>query len=123
MNKNIIWLLGIVIAFCFSSCYYDVEDELYPSSGACDTLNITYSQTIAPLINSNCNSCHSASSAQGNVVLDTYAALKTYADNGKLLGVINHSSGYSPMPKNQSKLSTCNISKITIWINQGTPNN
>ena len=41
--------------------------------------------------------------AQGNVVIDTYAAIKIYADNGKLLGSLNHDSGYEPMP-NQIKL-------------------
>ncbi|HNU47314.1 MAG TPA: hypothetical protein PKM40_00690 [Bacteroidia bacterium] len=123
MNKNLILISGIFIALCISSCYYDVEDELYPNTGNCDTLNITYSQTVAPIISSNCKVCHSASMAQGNVVIDTYAAIKTYADNGKLLGSLNHDSGYEPMPKNQNKLSDCNIKKISIWINQGTPNN
>ncbi|HNF31171.1 MAG TPA: hypothetical protein PLU51_02075, partial [Bacteroidia bacterium] len=92
MNKSLILISGIFIALCISSCYYDVEDELYPNTGNCDTLNITYSQTVAPIVSSNCKICHSASMAQGNVVIDTYAAIKIYADNGKLLGSLNPSS-------------------------------
>jgi hypothetical protein len=45
------------------------------------------------------------------------------AQNGKLYGAVNHSPGYSPMPKGGTKLSACNISKIKAWIDGGSLNN
>ena len=67
--------------------------------------------------------CHSASSAMGSVNLDGYAQVKTYADNGKLYGVITHASGFSPMPKNSPKMSDCDIAIIKRWIDDGKQNN
>lgn len=107
----------------FTGCYYDVEEELYPSGQSCDTSAVTYSLGVEPIINSNCYVCHSAAAAQGGVILDDYNALKGYADSGTLLGVIRHESGFSPMPQGGSKLSNCNIAVIEKWINDGSPNN
>lgn len=123
MNKSIVICLGIVVVL-LSSCYYDNEEELYPGSGSlCDTTNTTYAITVEPILKSNCYVCHSTAVANGGIILDSYTKLKEVVDNGKLLGAITHTSGYSPMPKNQAQLSTCNIQKITNWINKGALNN
>ena len=117
-------LAGMLLAG-FSGCYYDKEEILYPG-GNCDTANVTYSGTVAGIININCNACHSTATANGSgagIQLDTHAKLKVYVDNGKLMGSINHAGGYTPMPKNATKLSSCDISKIQAWVNAGALNN
>ena len=111
---------GIVL---IQSCYYDVEEELYPSNVACDTLNVTYNNSVKSIIDANCNVCHSQSAAQGGVVLDTYSTLKGFGVSGALLGVIRHESGYSPMPKGGAKLNDCNIAKIEKWVASDYPEN
>ncbi|HQU61000.1 MAG: hypothetical protein KDD02_09345 [Phaeodactylibacter sp.] len=93
------------------------------SGGACDTTNVTYAQTIRPIIQNYCNGCHSGPSPSGNISYSDYAGLKTTANNGKLLGSIEHAQGYSPMPQNGNKLSACNIALIRAWVNAGAPNN
>ncbi len=113
-------LMGLAM---FTGCYYDDEANLYPSSGDCDTSNVTYSATISAIMANNCNSCHSGSAPQGNLKTDNYTDLKTIADNGKLWGAVNHESGFSPMPKDRPKLSDCDLSKIRIWIDGGALNN
>ena len=123
MKKFILALLltiGIL-----SSCYYDKEDYLYGTT-TCNATGSTFSSVVLPIMNQRCNSCHSsnaATSSGGGIILDNYASIKAYADNGKLLGSINHSSGYSPMPKGGGKLSSCEIAKVTDWVNNGAPNN
>jgi len=109
----------------FQSCYYDVEDELYPSSAICDTTDVTYSGFVVQTLESFCYTCHSqaAGPSNGNVILEGYNSLKVYADNGKLVGSISHSSGFSSMPQGGSKLSDCTISKISAWVDMGAPNN
>jgi len=91
--------------------------------GPCDTLNVTFSQTIAPLIQNRCFGCHSGSTPQGNVSLDGHANIATYAASGQLLGAISHAPGYAPMPQNGMKLTDCQISQFRKWINDGAPNN
>ncbi len=116
----------LIIIFFLQSCYYDKEEILYPVTE--DTCNASDSDfaTIKNTISENCLSCHSNTSAStlgGSIKLEDYADIKSYADNGKLLGSIKHESGYSAMPKNGAKLNDCKISQIENWINSGTPNN
>lgn len=113
---SFIFLLG------FSGCYYDVSEELYPAN-ACDTTQISFAGDIYPVIQQKCLSCHSQSMNQGNVNLEGYTQVKTYADNGKLVGSISYASGYSAMPQGEGQLSACTINKMKAWINNGSPEN
>jgi len=120
--RNLIVLLGI--ALLLPGCYYDVEEELYPYTGNCDTASVQYSATIVPIIQSGgCLGCHSGSTPSGNILLETYAQVKSLALNGRLIGAISHSAGYSPMPQGGNKLSECNINRIRAWINEGAQEN
>lgn len=114
---------GLFIALVSGTgCYYDKEELLYPQT-ACDTTTVTYSSSVVPVLTSNCNSCHGGSSPSAGINLSTYAGVKTQVDNGKLWGSVSHASGFSAMPKNTAKMSTCNLAKIKKWIDAGAPNN
>ena len=124
-------IIGFILVFSisvvFSSCYYDSEEYLFPEIGSsCDTTNITFSGTIAPMLSNYCLSCHSNSTAAsygGNIKLEDYSDVITRVNDGKLYGSISHASGYSPMPKGSSQLSDCIITSVKIWIDAGAPNN
>ena len=129
-------LFATVCVFA-AGCYYDSEQSLYPNTTnnnnnntTCDTTNVTYSATIVPILtsggSSSCYSCHAADtyvSLGGNIELDGYANLKIYASNGRLLGAMTHTSGYSSMPKNLPQLSSCDIAKVRVWVRSGIANN
>jgi hypothetical protein len=78
---------------------------------------------IVPILERNCYVCHSVAANTANVTLQGYAELIKYVNNGKLLGVIRHDSGFTPMPQNASKLISCDIAKIEQWILDGAPDN
>ena len=105
-----------------TGCYYDVEEELYGGM-ICDSTAATYSGNVLRILETNCYTCHSGSLAQGGIVLEGYDNLKVYATNGKLEGSVNHTSGFSPMPKNAGKLDDCSVGAIRQWIADGAPNN
>ena len=115
------------ILFILAGCYYDSEEALFGKPGTgCNTDITNFSTEIKPILQSNCLTCHSNSAAPssgGGVKLQDYADVKTYVDNGKLIGTIEHSSGYSPMPKGGGKLSDCNILILNTWISKGVLNN
>lgn len=118
--------LLILLSFLTAACYRDNAEELYPQvpgSGNCDLSNVTYQATIAPIMASSCNSCHTGATASGGVITNTYEGLKSVALNGKLYGAVSHTSGFSPMPQNGNKLSACNIDKIKTWIDAGAQQN
>jgi hypothetical protein len=126
-NRNtrllaVIFILSSIIISSLNSCYYDKSDLLYPDT-ACDTSAVKYSTTILPVLSSNCIGCHGGSTPSAAISLDTYTGVKQQVDNGRLWGAVSHSPNYSPMPKNNSKLSNCNLEKIRIWIAAGAPNN
>lgn len=114
-------LLAIALLLGVNGCYYDVEEELYPSG--CDTANMSFSAHVLPILNDNCNACHASSAALGGIVLDTYTEVKKQVDNGKLLGSIRHEAGFSPMPQGQPQIANCPIDRIAAWIQAGAPNN
>jgi hypothetical protein len=90
---------------------------------ACDTTNFKYSTAIQPLMQGKCTGCHNPASLGGGIDLSTYASVKASALNGKLYGTINWNAGFSPMPKNTSKMPACEILQIKKWIDAGSLNN
>ena len=111
----------LILAAFIQGCYYD-KQFLDPST-SCDTAIVTYSGSVSPVLTAFCTGCHSGANAPLGINLDSYTGVKLQVSNGKLLGVVTHSSGFSPMPKNGNKLSDCNIAKIRKWMTAGAPNN
>ncbi len=84
-----------------------------------DTINITFSGTIFPLIQSNCLGCHSSTGTN----LIGYDSIYKQVINGKLNCTVNHLSGCLPMPQNGQMLCPGKIAQIKKWIDSGAPNN
>lgn len=120
--KKILIFSCLAIAATISSCYYDVEEELYPTL-ECNTEGVTYSGAVLAIISGKCYKCHDAANNNGNITLEGYDNLKKYVDSGQLLGAIKRQPGYSPMPKNEPQLIECDIAKIEEWVSQGAPQN
>jgi hypothetical protein len=118
---SIILFFSMAVVISISGCYNDNEEDLYPGSGGCDTSNVTYSKSVAPVFAGYCNSCHSGNNPSGNLLTDSYASVKT--NMSRIHGAINHLSGFSSMPKDGGQLSPCDLATIDIWIRQGMPNN
>jgi uncharacterized membrane protein len=89
----------------------------------CDTLNVTYSAKVKPLVDLKCKGCHSGSNPSYGINLSTHAGLQAIALNGSLTGSIQHAAGYYAMPKGTAKMPPCEIALIRIWVNAGAPNN
>jgi hypothetical protein len=113
----------LLFGFLLSSCYYDNEEELYPNSQTCDTSNAKYSTVVKPILDLRCNGCHSGAGASAGIDLSTHANVALYAASGSLIGVMEHQSGFSPMPKSAPKMPECEIKKVKAWVGNGAPNN
>ncbi len=120
MNK--FFLISATLIFQLTSCSKSSEDRLQ-NPVLCDTTDVQYKADVLPVIAANCYRCHGAGIEEGDVNLEGYDNLKAYGENGDLVGVISHSSGYPPMPQDGDKLSDCAIAVITAWVNEGMPNN
>jgi mono/diheme cytochrome c family protein len=121
INPKLLFIPGLLLAISLGSCYYDNEEDLYPGGSSCDTTNVTYSGTVAPIFQANCNACHGGSTPSAGLATDSYSAVSANID--RISGAINHLQGYSPMPQGGDKLSDCDLARIRRWINLGKPNN
>ena len=131
--KNCV-LVFILILF-FASCYYDNVDEMHPDKGlteSCnpaDTIAITYTKHIKPILDQHCgtfdNACHSANVSGGNNnPFNSYAKVLdaiTFDGGVQLIASITQDDIFStpPMPRGAAKLSDCKINKFKAWIKQG----
>ncbi|MFZ4428398.1 MAG: hypothetical protein ACOYOO_14670 [Saprospiraceae bacterium] len=88
----------------------------------CDLNAVTYSGTIAPLMAKYCNGCHSGTTPQGNIRTGNYNALKMLSNRPSFMGSMRHLAGFSPMPRNAAKLSTCQLDQIQKWLDLGAKN-
>ena len=87
----------------------------------CDTTGvITYQNQIATLISKNCISCHIGANASKGILLDTYANVKAYLDNGKLLAAVKGTT--IQMPPGY-KITTCELREIELWKANGAIQN
>ena len=128
MNKVLFACLFLWMGVSLSSCYKDNEEELYPVVSTCDTASVTYSGQVAAILQTSCLACHSNSSAPisgGGIALEGHANLSSYISNNstRFIGSIEHTSGYSTMPKGGNKMDDCKISQIKKWMNDGAQNN
>lgn len=90
---------------------------------SCDTAQFKYGANISVVINTFCTGCHSGTAASGGIDLSNYTNVKIQATNGRLVGAITHTAGYSPMPKDANKLNDCQITQIKKWVAAGALNN
>lgn len=91
------------------------------NSGGCDLSGAKFGTFVQPLIQAKCQGCHSGSNPQGGVALNSYAAIKTVALNGKLYASLSRTSNW--MPKGGAKLDDCSLQKIQLWVEGGALEN
>ena len=116
--------LAAVTGFLIFSCSKENEEQLAENNPtSCESTNMTYTANIKPILQSFCFGCHGNGLSQNGINFDTYAGVKTVADNGKLVGAISHAPGFVAMPQSAAQLSECNINKIKNWVSTGALNN
>jgi cytochrome c5 len=124
MSTVLLRIYILILVSMLSGCYYDNEETLYPGSANCNVpVTSTFSENVQPLLNNRCNSCHGGSSPSAGINLTSYTEVMKYVNNGSLMGSVNHTSGFSAMPKNSGKMSSCEIGTIQSWIDSGALNN
>jgi hypothetical protein len=129
-TSRITGLLGILLVLgslmLIPGCYYDNEEDLYPTpvgGNNCDTTAITYAIDIQPQLDAHCYSCHGAGSPMGSVNLEDYSGVHAVAMSGQLYCALSWGTGCHPMPDQGQKLPDCTINKFKAWIDEGAQNN
>ena len=108
-----------------SSCYYDNEEDLYEDYYAaqqCDTVNVSYQESVKPIIETNClnPTCHKAGGGAPGIFTN-YAGVREKVDDGTFYQrtIIDRDMP----PRDRPALNNCQLSLIKAWIDQGARNN
>ncbi len=106
--------IGITL---MQSCYYDVEEELYPDLGTCNTEALTYENGIKPLIDNNCatSGCHLPGQQP--------PALSTFQEVSGSISRLNVRAVEDKTMPPSGPLSNCSIDQLRVWIAAGAPEN
>jgi hypothetical protein len=114
----------LIIAGSIHSCKKGNEEALGGNT-TCDTVGMTYTADVVPILQANCYSCHGNgnTAGSGGVLLEGYANIEPYAANGYLVGNVTHAPGYNPMPYGLPALPACEQDVIVDWVKNGYQNN
>jgi hypothetical protein len=112
----------IVILLWFISCENQNEEDLFGKSD-CDSINVSYSGFIEPLIKDHCFACHSDANLIAPFSLEGYENVIIRVNSGQLAGALNHQPGYQKMPRGRPQFPECDLAKINSWIREGALNN
>src|SRR5882757_3289641 len=120
----VIVLSFISLVLSFAGCSKESEDKL-AASKPCDTTAVSYSTGIVPILQENCYPCHGASSnaGSGGITLEGFNNIKSYVNQGYVVGNVTHASGFVAMPYGKPKLPDCEVNTIVAWVHQGAINN
>ena len=117
MKKIFLSLVVIsVVASALFSC------DKYQKGYDCTGQTPTYNNDIKAIDDANCatSGCHNSQYHSSGIDLSTYSGAIA-ANNDAILGSVEHSSGYSAMPKNAGKLTDTQIKKIYCWMQNNKP--
>ena len=126
MKKNLCTgAIGLlIVAGSIHSCKKG-NDQNLGGGMTCDTVNMSYSVNVVPILEAYCYSCHGNgnTSGSGGILLEGYSNIKSWAADGYLTGNVTHAPGYVPMPYGQPALAVCQQDIIVDWVNNGYQNN
>lgn len=83
------------------------------SNLGCDSTILTAAKAIRPFVNVNCLGCHSATTANGGILLETDQQLEEQKD--LIACAVMHSDGCKAMPPNNVKVTQCELSQVRVW--------
>jgi len=112
--KNL-FIYSFIVLLVLYSCEYNVEnEEVQVVNNECET-EVSYSNTIRPLITTNCMPCHDGNSTSAPD-LTTYTLVKN------LDILIRQVTQTRRMPRNGT-LTDGEIAAIKCWVDNGALNN
>lgn len=85
----------------------------------CNTTDVSYTTTIAPLISTWCIGCHGTIDPSAGIDLTNRSVVEAQARSGALLGTVTHTTGFAKMPPSGPKLDDCSIAQIKAWVAGG----
>jgi hypothetical protein len=124
MKKSLALIVLFALLCGFYSCTKDTASVAAPP--VCDSTHISYTKTIAPIMDRYCTSCHNPTYGQGANDLTNYNAVRAgVADNSSPNSIIcrttpGQTCGTDLMPQGaRNGLAQVYRDTLTLWKNGG----
>lgn len=116
-------MAALALSAALPACFFDNEEDLYEfyyEANQCDTVDITWTTHIEPVIRGKCSitGCHVAGGT-GNGIFESYENVKVKALDGSLM---QRTVTDQDMPPS-GPLSSCQMEQIAAWVAAGAPEN
>ena len=110
--------ITLILCICFSGCEKNVEEDHENNSEDCSAVETYYNENVVPILSSNCNGCHSGTTAAAGLALDSYTSVYSEIKSGNVLDRVNRNSGENGfMPQGGQKLSNANLDILQTFFN------
>lgn len=111
-------LSGMCLMMFLVSCGKDDDDPI-----DCTGLTPTYTHDVKAILDASCalSGCHDAVTAQNGINLSAYGPASSVSQETRFVAVIQHRSGFTPMPFGGSKLPDETIQTLVCWVENGSP--
>lgn len=119
-------LMFASVTVSVTGCKKESSAAPVSSAAVCDTVQVSYSKVVVPILQQHCYGCHSGPAASAGLRLEEYTMVKSLATDGlnTLVNSVNGNPDFTYMPPSpNSKLTSCEIKKLNAWVNQGVLNN
>jgi mono/diheme cytochrome c family protein len=120
---------GLVCLLFSAACSYTKGNEDAPAPCAEDVSAVRFKADIVPILQANCYKCHGKDVALGlggGHNWEDTKQLQAYAKDGTLVKVVEQiDPDYKIvyMPRDNPKLSVCDIQRIKAWVAGGSQDN
>jgi hypothetical protein len=120
---------GLGCLLITAACSYTKGNEDAPAPCADDVSAVRFKSDILPILEANCYKCHGKEVALGLGGGHNWENIKefqAYAKDGTLVKVVeqidpDYKTVY--MPRDNPKLSVCDIARIKAWVASGSQDN
>lgn len=123
MQYKLNFLIFGLLSILLFSCKKETEESEKKNPTTTEpSSTVSFQNSVLPIFNTHCNGSYCHGGGADGKSFGSHSDVVSVA-TVTLLGAINHTAGFSPMPKSQLKLMQTEIDTITIWINEGRLNN
>lgn len=125
--KKLLFILSFVIVETFiTSC----SSNQINTTAMVRTVDVSYSQDVAPIFANRCEKCHGARVQKGQLDLSSYSAIMAGGGKGEVISPGNADDSTliqmvtsGKMPRQGAKLTPDQISLLRDWVNAGALDN
>ncbi|MGZ3866985.1 MAG: hypothetical protein ACXVC6_09885 [Bacteroidia bacterium] len=131
--KKVVSAVVIVLSVILTSCWYNHKwEEMHPNGqlagppAPCDTAGtISYSVTVQPIIQAKCATagCHVLHAQTNFNVFSNVVTDAQRTDGSDIMTRMNLPTSDPLYMPQSSTMTSCDVAKIRVWINQGCQNN